>query len=398
MTDLLALALSALRGHRLRSLLSMLGIAIGVGSVVLLTSIGEGTRQYMLEQFSQFGTNIMGIAPGKAETVGIPGVLGGTTHLLTLEDAMALTRLPQVETVVPLAFGSARVEAEGRGRSVFVYGVTPEISKIWKFKARQGSFWPAGDPRRGFATAVLGPTLKRELFGDEPALGRFVRIAGARFRITGVMEPKGRMLGFDIDDAVYIPVATALRIFNLEELTEIDLVFYPNYRSRDVEAAIRAIIRGRHGGQDDVSINTQEAMLEVFGNVMDIVTMGVASIAGVSLLVGAVGILTMMWIAVAERTREIGLLRSIGATRAQVQILFVAEAAALSTLGGLIGLLGALGLCAVGRALVPGLPMYTPPLFVGLALAVSLVTGLLSGVLPALRAARLDPIEALRAE
>jgi putative ABC transport system permease protein len=195
---------------------------------------------------------------------------------------MALGRLPQVEAVVPMALGSARVEAEGRGRSVFVYGVTPEIAKIFRFRPRQGSFWPSGDPRRGFATAVLGPTLKRELFEDQPVLGRFVRIAGSRFRVTGVMEPKGRMLGFDIDDAVYIPVASAMRIFNLAELTEIDLIFHTNYSSREVEAAVRAVISARHGGEDDVSVNTQEAMLEVFGNVMNIVTVGVASIAGVS--------------------------------------------------------------------------------------------------------------------
>lgn len=397
MADLIALALSSLRSHRLRSALSTLGIAIGVGSVVLLTSIGEGTRQFILDQFTQFGTNIIAINPGKSETVGIPGVLGGTTDPLTISDAMAIERLPQVESVVPLAFGSARVEAGNRGRSVFVYGVTPQVPEVWKFEIRQGSFWPPGDPRRGAQMAVLGPTLKRELFGDDPALGRFVRIAGTRFRVVGIMESKGRMLGFDIDDAAYIPVATAMKIFNQEELTEMDITFFPSYSAAEVEAAIREVIIERHG-DDDVTITNQEAMLDTFENVMNIITIGVAAIAGISLLVGAVGILTMMWIAVGERTSEIGLMRSIGATRRQVRTVFLAEAGALSSLGGAVGLAGALGICQLLRDLVPGLPVETPLSFAVLALLVSLATGLASGVVPAQRAATLDPIESLRTE
>jgi len=396
--ELIALALGAVSAHRLRSFLSMLGIAIGIASVILLTSIGEGTRTYILNQFTQFGTNIVAITPGKAKTLGLPGVLGGTTHKLTLDDAVAVGRLPEIESVVPLAFAQARVEAQGRGRSVFIYGVTPGLPEVWKFRVRQGGFWPEGDPRRAPPLAVLGPTLKRELFGDESPLGSFVRIAGRRFRVIGVMEPKGDMLGFDIDDAAYVPVSIAMQIFNMDEVTEIDAIYDPSIPAERVVASVTELLIRRHDGNEDFTILTQEAMLSVFGNVMDVITLSVGAIAGISLLVGAIGILTMMWISVGERTAEIGLVRALGGTRGQVQGLFLVEAAALALLGGAVGVTAGLGLCALLRTAVPGLPIETPPEFVAAALTVSLATGLASGVLPARRAARLDPIEALRDE
>lgn len=395
---MIRLALGALTSHRLRTALSMLGIAIGIASVILLTSIGEGTRRYIMEQFSQFGTNILGIAPGKAETVGIPGVLGGTTRKLTIDDVMALERIPGVDETVAAAYGSARVVAKGRGRSVFIYGVTPNIPSAWRFKVRQGSFWPEGDPHRGYQVAVLGPKLKRELFGDGNALGQFVRISGTRFRVIGIMESKGQFLGFDIDDAVYIPVASSMKLFNLPELTEAHVLYTHAGLAERVKKDVTAVLKRRHGGREDFTVTTQAAMLEVFDNVMNVVTMSVGAIGGISLLVGAIGILTMMWIAVGERTSEIGLARAIGATRRQVNALFLTEAAALAGLGGTIGVLAGLGISALLRLAIPGLPVHTPPLFVALALGVSLLTGLLSGVLPARRAAGLDPIEALREE
>ncbi|HEY2295420.1 MAG TPA: ABC transporter permease [Thermoanaerobaculia bacterium] len=398
MRDLIRLALGAVLSHRLRSGLSMLGIGIGIASVILLTSIGEGTRRYMIGLFTQFGTNMMQITPGKSETMGIPGVLGGTTHKVTIDDALALERLPGVEEIVPVAFGAARVEANGRGRSVFIYGVTPNIPKAWKFDVRQGAFWPPGDPSRALQLAVLGPKLKRELFGEANALGQLVRIGGTRFRVIGIMASKGQFLGFDIDDAAYVPVANALKLFNLSELNEIDITYAHAGLSGQVEREVRRVMMERHGGEEDFTVTTQAAMLSVFDNVMSMITLAVGAIAGISLLVGAIGILTMMWIAVGERTAEIGLARAIGATRRQIQVLFLLEAAALATVGGALGVLTGMGIAALLRLAIPGLPVHTPLLFVALAVGVSVGTGLLSGLLPARRAARLDPIEALRAE
>ncbi len=396
--DLLALAFGSLSNYKLRTTLSMLGVAIGIAAVILLTSIGEGTRRYILDQFTQFGTNIVAINPGRTETIAIPGALGGTTHKLTIEDAEALRRIPGVEDLVPLAMGQARVEANGRGRSVYIYGTTATLPRVLNLNVRQGSFLPPGDPRRGAPVAVLGPTLKRELFGDANPLGRFVRIADTRLRVIGIMAPKGQMLGFDIDDAAYVPVATAMRMFNLDELIEIDVHYsHPGLTDQVVES-IRLLLTERHGGREDFTITTQADMLEVFGNVMDVITMAVGAIAGISLLVGAIGILTIMWIAVSERTQEIGLVRAIGATPGQVLLIFLAEATVLATVGGAAGLLAGIGLANLLRAAVPGLPVHTPPELAAAALAVSLLTGLASGVLPARRAAGLDPVEALRTE
>jgi putative ABC transport system permease protein len=245
---------------------------------------------------------------------------------------------------------------------------------------------------------VLGPKLARELFGEASPLGQFVRAGGARFRVVGVMEPKGMLLGFDLDDSAYLPIATALTLFNYIELGEIDVSYaHPDLGAR-VEEEIRRVLIARHGGEEDFTVTNQEAMMEVSGNVMRIVTMAVGAIAGISLLVGAIGILTMMWIAVGERRGEIGLVRAMGASRRQVRSLFLCEAATMATAGGLAGVAGGLGLCALLGVVVPGLPVATPLRFVVAAVAVSVATGIVSGVLPARRAAELDPIEALRAE
>ncbi len=395
--DLLRLAAGALRGHRLRTALSMLGIAIGVCAVILLTSIGEGTRRYVLAQFTQFGTNILAVNPGKQETLGIPGVLGGSTRKLTLDDAEAIARLPGVLDVAPFAMGTARVQAGNRGRAVYVYGVTSAFPEVLQFRVRQGRFLPPGDPRRGSPVVVLGPKLKRELFGEDTPLGGWVRVGGRRFRVIGVMEPKGQVLGIDLDDAAYVPVASAMSLFNLDELFEIDVLFAHARLEESVRDAVTRLLVSRHG-REDFTITTQSQMLEVFGNVMDVITMAVGAIAGISLLVGSIGILTVMWIAVGERTAEIGLLKAIGATSRQVQLLFLVESSALALLGGLAGLSLGLGIAWLARRAVPGLPVVTPAHFAAAAILVSVGTGLAAGVLPARRAARLDPVEALHDE
>ena len=396
--DLMLLSSGAMRGHPLRSILSMLGIAIGVAAVIMLTSLGEGARRYMVSEFSQFGTNMITVNPGKTETTGLPGAFGGTTQKLTIEDAEALARLPILETVVPVAFGQARVEGNGRGRSVFIYGSTVDLPAVLKFSVGQGQFLPPGDPRRGSSVAVIGPKLKRELFGLENALGRFVRIAGARLRVIGVMEPKGQILGMDMDDAAYIPVATAMRLFNLDEVQEIDIIISHEDLTDAAILAIRTLLIDRHRGDEDFTVLSQSEMLEVFGRVMDVLTLGVAAIAGISLLVGSIGIFTMMWISVGERISEIGLMKALGATEGQIQTIFLTEAVLLTMVGGCAGLLFGLFSTVVMRLVLPAFPAGAPIEYVLSALAVSAFAGVLSGVGPARRAANLAPVDALRAE
>lgn len=375
----------------------MLGIAIGTTSVILLTSIGEGLRVFMLKQFTQFGTNLMAVYPGKSETHGMPG-LATTTRKLTLEDAEALQRVPGVEKLVPLCFGAARIEFGNRGRSVFVYGVNSDVPEVWRFQVRQGTFLPKTDLRRGAPVAVIGATLKNELFGSENALGKHIHIGGRRFVVIGVMASKGQMLGIDIDDSAWIPVGVALKLFNKEGLNEIDLIFSQGQDVKLVTERVRQVLKERHDNEEDFTIITQTEMLASLDRVLRILTMGVGAIAGISLFVGAVGILTMMWISVNERISEIGLQKAIGAEPSQILLLFLIEAGLLSTTGGLFGVIAGLLLAQLLAWLLPALPVQIPTIYVVLSLAMSLLVGLLSGVLPARRAARLEPLEALRAE
>jgi putative ABC transport system permease protein len=396
--DILLHAARAIRGHRQRSALTMLGILIGIASVILLTSIGEGTRLYILSEFTQFGTNLVAINPGKAETTGIPGAVGSTIHKLTLSDTEALQRIRGVEKTVPISMGTATVEYRGKGRNVFVYGVTADGPDAWQMSIRVGRFLPAGDPHRGAPVAVLGPTLKRELFGEENALGRYVRIAGQRFLVIGIMASKGQFLGFDIDDSAYIPVALAMPMFNRDDLQEIDVLVSNASVIDSVVSRMRRVLIERHAGEEDFTITTQTGMLETLDRVIRIISLAVGGIGAISLLVGAIGILTMMWISVNERTAEIGLAKAVGATPRQILWLYLSEAAAISTAGGVLGLLTGFGLARLLHVLVPGLPVHTPLEFALLALTVSFGVGLVSGILPARRAAQMDPVVALAAE
>jgi putative ABC transport system permease protein len=396
--DILRQAFRAILGHRQRSGLTMLGIVIGIASVILLTSLGEGARLYILTQFTQFGTNLVAVSPGKATTTGMPGAVGGTIHPLTLSDVEALERVRGVEKTAPLVMGAAPIRYEGKERSSYVYGVTAAVPDVWRMGVRVGRFLPQGDVRTGSAMTVLGPTLKRELFGERNALGEHVRIAGQRFLVIGITQSKGQFLGFDVDDAAYLPVSVAMPMFNRDDLLEIDVLVSNASVVDSVVSRMRRTLVARHSGEEDFTITTQTGMLETLGRIIRIISLAVAGIGAISLLVGAIGILTMMWISVHERTSEIGLAKAIGATPRQILWLFLCEAVMLSTAGGVVGLLAGMGLARVIHLLIPALPVHTPLGFVLLALAVSLVVGLASGILPARRAAALDPVVALGAE
>ncbi|MFN7976333.1 MAG: ABC transporter permease [Acidobacteriota bacterium] len=396
--DLFSLASSTVRAHRLRSVLTTLGILIGVASVILLTSIGEGTRDTILAEFTQFGTRIVSIHPGKTMTRGMPGAQGATVRKLVLEDVEPLRRIVGVEAIAPVVAGVARVEAGSRSRSVFVLGVNDAVPAVFQLGVRQGRFVPEGGARGAAPLAVLGPTLKRELFGEENPLGQHVRIGGQRFQVIGVMAPKGNILGLDLDDRAYVPVVAAQRLFNRDELIEIDLLFSSHVPAETIVAQVKRVMRERHDGEEDFTVITQAEMLGVLDRVLSVVSVAVSAIGGISLVVGAIGILTMMWISVNERTGEIGLCKAIGASRAQVLALFLVESALLSLAGGALGVASGMGIAQLLRIAVPALPVKTPLSYVAAALGVSALVGLGSGLLPARRAASLDPIEALRAE
>jgi putative ABC transport system permease protein len=391
------LATRSVIGLRLRSFLTALGIAIGIAAVVLLTAIGQGIHHFVLSEFTQFGTNLISIVPGKTTTIGIPGAVISNVRPLSLDDAIALKRIPKIEAIEPVIQGNASVEANKLSRRTTVFGVGSNVPLVWKISVAKGRFLPADDPRTARALAVLGSKLETELFGNTSALGQRIRIGGERYRVIGVMESKGQILGFDLDDAIYIPAAKSMSMFNRESLMEIDLVYRAGADASVLADKIKKLLIARHG-DEDFTITTQEQMLEVLGDILNILTLAVAALGSISLFVGGVGILTIMTIAVRERTPEIGLLRAIGARRSQILILFMLEAIVLSGIGGLAGLIiGAGGALLLG-IMIPALSIQISWHYILLAEILAVFIGLIAGVTPATRAANLNPVEALRAE
>lgn len=397
LADALALASRAVTAQRLRSFLTLLGIAVGIASVILLTSIGEGIHRYVLGEFTQFGTNVITVAPGKTKTGGAPSGLPSSARPLSLDDAKSLERLPQVVAVTPNVRGNAEVEGNGRTRRTLIYGVNADSRIVFRSSMRSGQFLPDEDPANARAFVVLGSKLKEELFGADNPLGQRLRIGGLHFRVVGVMAPKGQFLGIDLDDTAFIPAGRAQELFNREGCDEINLAAAEGAPAAQVAERIRRQLIERHG-REDFTIVTQEEMLKTLSSILNVLTLAVGALGGISLLVGGVGIVTIMTIAVSERTSEIGLLVALGASRRTILGLFLGEAVALSALGGALGLALGIGLAQAIHFALPALPVHTPLSFVLLAEGIAIAIGLLAGVLPARNAARLDPVAALRTE
>lgn len=395
--DAISLATRAVTAQRLRSFLTLLGIAVGIASVILLTSIGEGIHRYVLGEFSQFGTNVITVTPGKTKTGGSASGLPSSARPLSLDDARALARLPQIVAVTPNVRGNAEVEGNGRTRRTLIYGVNADSRIVFRSTVRSGQFLPDEDPASARAFVVLGSKLKDELFGADNPLGQRLRIGGLHFRVVGVMAPKGQFLGIDLDDTAFIPAGRAQELFNREGCDEINLAAIDGVPSATLAERTRRLLIERHG-HEDFTIVSQEEMLKTLSGILNVLTLAVGALGGISLLVGGVGIVTIMTIAVSERTSEIGLLVALGASRRSILGLFLGEAVALSALGGLLGLALGIGLAQLIHLALPALPVHTPLSFVVLAESLAVAIGLLAGVLPARNAARLDPVVALRTE
>lgn len=394
--DVLRFASASLAGARARTLLMILAMAIGVAAVVVLTSLGEGARRYVVGQFSSLGTNLVIVLPGRSETTGNPGMLlGETPRDLTLDDALTLTRSRAIRRIAPLTVGSALVSTHKRNRETPVLGSTAEMLDIRHMSMGQGHFLPKGDPRQAMPVCVLGAKVKNELFGAQPAVGEWLRIGDRRFRVVGVLASQGQSMGFDTDELVIVPVASAQMLFNTSSLFRILIEARSREEILRAKADAEDILTKRHDGERDVTVITQDAILTTFDRILRALTLAVAGIAAISLAVAGILIMNVMLIAVSQRTREIGLLKAVGAAPGQIRRLFFAEAAVLSSAGAIVGLLlGLLGSYVIGR-IYPVLPTTPPWWAVVAAFATALATGILFSVLPARRAARLDPVESL---
>lgn len=393
---MLRFAGGALRGHGLRSGLSLLGVAIGVASVIVLTSLGEGARLYLTDQFASLGTNLLILMPGKVETTGMAPLAGGVPRDLTLDDAAALAReLRDVRRVAPISLGEAPGRFGDRQRDITVIGTTPEMFRIRRLEMRLGRYLPEGSAQEGARVCVIGSKVQSELFQGANPLGEFLRLGEARFRVVGVIAPRGTTLGMDMDEMVHVPVRSGMKLFNHSGLSRVFVEIGSPDRTEAAKAAIRDLVRERHHGDDDITILTQKAMLSSLGRILVAVTAAIGGIAAISLSVAGIGIMNVMLVSVSERTAEIGLLRALGASRPQILTAFLFEAAILSCAGGVVGLVGGLAIDRAFVALYPAFPVQPPPWAASGALLVSVLVGVVFGMLPARRASRLDPVVSL---
>ncbi len=391
--DLLAFAAGALRGHRLRTALSVAGVAVGISAVVALTALGEGARRYVVDQFAALGSNLLIVLPGKVETTG-GAPFGGVTRDLTIDDFRAIARLPRVRRAAPLAVGEDTVHFGDRGRAVPVLGTIADFAAVRRLELAAGEFLPAGDPEQGGGEIVLGTTVAQELFRSENPLGRIVRVGQWRFRVVGVLAPRGRSLTFNMDDVVIVPVRTAMRVFNRSTLFRILIDVRTHAEMEATKKDVEKLLAERHRAED-VTVITQDALLSAFSSILNALTLALVGIASVSLAVAGVGIMNVMLVSVTERRAEIGLLKALGAADRQVLAVFLAEAVLLASFGGLAGLAVGAGAIRVFVSFYPSFPASPPAWAIAAGFALSFAVGVGFGVWPARRATRLDPVAAL---
>ena len=393
--DLLHFSLRTITSYPARSFLIMLAMALGVAAVIMLTALGDGARQYVVNEFSSIGTNLIIVLPGRAETAGsFPGaVMGQTPRDLTLEDAQWVGRLPQVRRYAPLNVGVAELSATGKLREVSLMGTTAEIFPIRHMKLAQGRF--LSHSGENSAQIVLGAKIAQEFFPDGNALGQRVRLGDRRFLVTGIMAVQGESMGFNSDELVIIPIQHAQTLLNTTSLFRLLIETRHHNEIENAKEAIHQALIQRHDGEDDVTVIAHDAVLATFDRILRALTLGVAGIAVISLAVAGILVMNVMLVSVSQRTAEIGLLKAIGTPAEVIRHIFLAEAIWLSVTGALAGfILGQTGSWLL-RLAYPLLPAW-PPLWANFAgIAVAVLAGILAGLLPAIRAAKLDPVMAL---
>jgi len=393
-------AFEAILSNKVRSGLTMLGVIIGVMAVILLVSIGEGARVYITKELTGLGTNLLIIQPGKTTTSGgFHPPSAGTVRKLTYDDSLALRRRAWFLTdAVPIVLGTGRVKYQNQGRDTTVIGTTAEFQRVRNLFVDTGAYVTQSDVDSKAKVIVLGRKVKDELFGEGSPLGKMVTLSDARYRVVGVMRKKGMSLGWDVDDVVFIPVTSGQELFDTDSIFEI-IASTP--RSEDVDRAIaqiKDILIRRHAHKEDFTIVTQGAMLSTMNTILGVLTAVLGGIAGISLVVGGIGIMNIMLVSVRERTREIGIRKALGARNKDILAQFLIEAITLSGAGGVIGILIGVGLALLIPVFVDVLPTSVSAWSIIMAFSFSGAVGVFFGVYPARKAAMQDPIQALRYE
>ncbi len=392
---LVSFAFTSLKSHPIRVSLCLTGIAIGIMAIVVLTALGEGARRYIVNQFMSIGSNLLIIIPGKTETTGAFPGFAGAPHDLTIMDSEIIRRsVRSIQLLAPISMGTETVHYGERRRQVPIVGTTTEFLKARNLRLAIGQFLPTGDPRRGSPVVVLGHRVAQELFQDSSPLGQLVRVADWRMRVIGVLAPRGTQLGMDMDDLVIVPVVTGMQLLNRHSLFRILLRVRALSDMQTTCDQIITIMTQRHG-EEDITCITQDAVVSTFSSILNALTLALGAIGIISLAVAGIGVMNVMLVAVSDRTEEIGLLKALGARSRQVLLVFLTEAIILSLMGGMIGLVLGWGIVQGLILLYPAIPASTPLWASISAIAVSIFVGIMFGLIPARRAERLDPIQAL---
>ncbi len=392
----------ALKINRLRTSLTMLGIIIGISSVILISSIGQGAVAYITDEFSTFGTNFFQITSGK----GIMGALGGASDSLTKEDADAIFKesgIDNIESVAPFTFTSRKISANEKEDSVTIYGMTSAAQVILKPDLVYGEFFSEVHDDGANNVVVIGIDIAEDFYGlNTNPVGESLKIENDRYRIIGVTKSPGGLTGNQFNNVINVPLETmATRITGDYSLAEIDISVYNekqlNQTIEDVEAFLRERRNLDEKDESDFTIQSQADTLETIQNITGLLTVMVAAISGISLVVGGVGVMNIMLVTVTERTKEIGLLKAIGAKQKDILIQFLVESVTLSVAGGVIGIfIGISGAFLIAQ--IVNIPFVVNPTLVLLAVGISSLVGIVFGLYPARRAAKLNPIDALRHE